>query len=82
MVIEKMIERKERRLTGGIAIQDGNYIGETGNIDEETKKHTHDNIVPLLHAFAKDFLKINYMFWANQAPYFKTDVLSCFRNEE
>ena len=65
----------------GIAIQDGNYIGETGNIDEETKKKTHDNIVPLLHAFAKDFLKVNYMFWANQDPYFKTDVLSCFRND-
>jgi len=62
----------------GIAVQDGNYIGETGDVDEETKKKTHANIVPLLHDFAKDFLKINYMFWANQEPYFKTDVLSCF----
>ncbi len=62
----------------GIAVQDGNYIGETGDTDEETKKKAHDNIVPLLHSFAKDFLKINYMFWANQEPYFKTDVLSCF----
>ncbi|MFT3980449.1 MAG: hypothetical protein QM687_08270 [Ferruginibacter sp.] len=64
----------------GIAIQDGNYIGETGDTDEETKKNPHDNIVPLLHAFAKDFLRVNYMFWANQEPYFKTDVLSCFSN--
>jgi hypothetical protein len=62
----------------GIAIQDGNYIGETGDIDEDSKKKKHINIVPLLHDFAKDFLKINYMFWANQEPYFKTDVLSCF----
>ena len=66
----------------GIAVQDGNYIGETGDIDEETKKKTHNNIVPLLHAFAKDFLKINYMFWVNQEPYFKTDVLSCFPSEK
>jgi hypothetical protein len=66
----------------GIAVQDGNYIGETGDIDEEMKKKTHDNIVPLLHDFAKDFLKINYMFWANQEPYFETDVLSCFSNDK
>ena len=65
----------------GIAIQDGNYIGETGDIGEEKKKETHANIVPLLHAFAKDFLRINYMFWVNQEPYFKMDVLSCFSND-
>lgn len=66
----------------GIAVQDGNYIGETGDINEESKKKPHMNMVPLLHAFAKDFLKINYMFWVNQEPYFKTDVLSCFSNEK
>jgi hypothetical protein len=66
----------------GIAIQDGNYIGETGNTGEGIKKKPHDNIVALLHGFAKDFLKINYMFWANQEPYFKTDVLSCFSNDK
>jgi hypothetical protein len=66
----------------GIAVQDGNYIGETGDTDEETKKKPHKNIVPLLHEFAKDFLKINYIFWSNQEPYFKTDVLSCFSNHK
>lgn len=65
----------------GIAVQDGNYIGETGDVDEAKKKDAHTNLVPLLHAFAKDFLKINYMFWVNQEPYFKEDVLSCFYNE-
>ena len=65
----------------GIAIEDGNYIGETGDATEDKAK-THESIVPLLHAFAKDFLKINYMFWANQEPYFKTDVLSCFCNDK
>jgi len=65
----------------GIAVQDGNYIGETGEIDDEKKKKTHDNIVPLLHAFAKDFLRINYMFWVDQEPYFKTDVLTCFSKD-
>jgi hypothetical protein len=65
----------------GIAVQDGNYIGETGDIDEEKKKSAHTNIVPLLHAFAKDFLKINYIFWVNQEPYFTEDVLSCFSRD-
>lgn len=64
----------------GIAIEDGNYIGETGDATEDKSK-IHENIVPLLHAFAKDFLKVNYMFWANQEPYFKQDVLSCFNND-
>lgn len=65
----------------GIAIEDGNYIGETGDATEDKTK-THESIVPLLHAFAKDFLKVNYMFWSNQEPYFKGDVLSCFCNDK
>jgi len=62
----------------GIAIQDGNYVGETGNnkmvVDRE-------NIVPILHAFAKDFMKVNYMFWVYQEPYFSEDVIPCLSNE-
>ena len=65
----------------GIAIQDGNYMGYTGadrvSIDPKAI-HDRKNIVPLLHAFAKDFLKVQYMFWVNQEPYFQEDVLSCF----
>jgi hypothetical protein len=62
----------------GIAVQDGNYIGQTATM-EVIKDHK--NIVPLLHAFAKDFLKVNYMFWSNQEPYFQQDVLPCFISE-
>ena len=58
-----------------IAVQDGNYFGQT-NSDENHRKRA--NIVPKLHAFAEDFLNVKYMFWANQAPYFKEDVLPCF----
>lgn len=59
----------------GIAIQDGNYIGLTNS--EEIQKE-RENIVPLLHAFARDFLRVDYMFWVNQEPYFEQDVLPCF----
>lgn len=67
----------------GIAIQDGNYIGKTG-ADQDYNEHKNsglierNNIVPLLHAFAKDFLKVKYMFWVNQEPYFSEDVIPCF----
>lgn len=62
----------------GIAIQDGNYVGETGNNDIVVDR---ENIVPILHAFAKDFMKVNYMFWVYQEPYFSEDVIPCLSNE-
>ena len=65
----------------GIAIQDGNYIGVTGNESAGAEKITPKNIVPLLHAFAKDFLKVDYMFWVNQEPYFKEEVIPYFSKE-
>ena len=62
----------------GIAIQDGNYIGETGNSNIVSVR---ENIVPILHAFARDFLKVKYMFWVCQEPYFTEDVIPCFDND-
>lgn len=59
----------------GIAIQDGNYIGAT-NSDAQVADRV--SLVPKLHAFAADFLEVDYMFWVNQAPYFEGDVLTCF----
>jgi hypothetical protein len=66
----------------GIAVQDGNYIGKTGaDIDYDENDNLEEgrnNIVPMLHAFAKDFLKVDYIFWVDQEPYFEEDVLPCF----
>ncbi len=68
----------------GIAIQDGNYIGKTG-ADEDYRKQEdigvkkRENMVPMLQAFAKDFLHVNYMFWVYQEPYFTEDVLPCLK---
>ncbi len=71
----------------GIAIQDGNYIGKTGTYKEYNKHKDegldgHENIVPLLHAFAKDFLRVKYMFWVCQEPYFSEDVIPCFTTND
>lgn len=64
----------------GIAIQDGNYIGNTGN-DIEESGNNRNNIIPILHGFAKDFLRVNYMFWVNEEPYFIEYVSPCFSKD-
>lgn len=70
----------------GIAVQDGNYTGKTGadlNYNKNDGKDfgSHTNIVPMLYNFAKDFLKVSYMFWVNQEPYFEEDVIPCFSSK-
>ena len=62
----------------GIAVQDGNYIEKTNTHKIVSKRK---NIVPLLHAFADDFLKVNYMFWVHQEPYFSEDVIPYFSSQ-
>ncbi len=59
----------------GIAVQEGNYIEETGSDKIVAER---ENLVPMLHAFAKDFMRVNYMFWVYQEPYFSEDVIPCF----
>lgn len=75
-----MMHEKKYTVPLGIAIQDGNYTGETGDV-QVNKTDNHKNIVPLLHAFAKDFLKVRYMFWVNQEPYFTDDLIPCFNSK-
>ncbi len=81
-----MMHEYEYTVPLGIAIQDGNYIGKTG-ADQDYNEHSdnrlneHENIVPLLHAFAKEFIKVKYMFWVNQEPYFSEDVVPCLSND-
>jgi hypothetical protein len=61
----------------GVAVQDGNYTGTTG----ENLKPTGPwpNNVPKLYDFAKNYLKAHYIFWAAQEPYFSHDVVPFFR---
>ncbi|MEM9417655.1 MAG: hypothetical protein AAGA25_01200 [Planctomycetota bacterium] len=62
-----------------VAVQDGNYTGLTGadflpgaNTAEDLEKQAAQtkNLVPMLHAFASDFLRVDYMFWVHQEPHF------------
>jgi hypothetical protein len=33
------------------------------------------------HAFLQREQRVDYMFWADQAPYFEEDVLKCFKKQ-
>ena len=50
-------------------------VGQTGTT--EIVSGERPNLVPLLHAFARDFLEVDYMFWVDQEPYFTDDLLGC-----
>jgi hypothetical protein len=79
-----MMHEHEYTVPLGIAVQDGNYIGITGadgDYEENLDKGAieHKNLVPLLHGFAKNFLRVDYMFWVHQEPYFSDDVIPCMK---
>jgi hypothetical protein len=77
-----MMHEHEYSVPLGIAIQDGNYIGQTGADGEIAMqvKATRKNLVPMLFEFARDFMKVDYMFWVDQEPYFQEDVLPCLQS--
>lgn len=69
----------EYRVPLGIAVQDGNYIGYTGADGDiaDSVKTQRKNLAPMLYEFARDFMRVNYIFWVDQTPYFEEDVLPC-----
>ncbi|MEM7603667.1 MAG: hypothetical protein AAF357_19920, partial [Verrucomicrobiota bacterium] len=79
-----LMHEHEYSVPMGIAVQRGNYIGMTGaDVDPGQDIPTGDlegsSDVPMLHAFAKHFLKVKYIFWQNEEPYFTRDVLNHLR---
>lgn len=52
----------------GIAVQDGNYEDE----DPKTQKRV---TVPELLKFATGYLKVDYIFWCTQEPYYSKELL-------
>lgn len=60
----------------GVAVQDGNYSGTTNEIIVPQKPWP--NLVPELDAYARNYLKVDYIFWGAQEPYFSHDVVPYF----
>jgi hypothetical protein len=60
------------RVPTGIAVQDGNYGDEN---PENGKRIT----IPELLAFATTYLKVDYIFWCTQEPYYSRQLLPFFK---
>jgi hypothetical protein len=73
-------KRKTGKLTLGIAVQDGNYFGETGKAQLKPGEAWPD-IVPELANYAKETLGASYLFWSIQEPYFSQNVIPFFSRE-
>jgi len=63
-----LIHQFSRQIPMGIAVQDDNLA----DIDPKTRKPV---TVQELTEFATDYLRVNYIFWGTQEPYFTRDVL-------
>lgn len=58
----------------GIAVQDGNY----GDVNPDTGKRA--DIAELLK-FASDYLKIDYIFWCTEEPYYSQELIPFMRKK-
>jgi hypothetical protein len=63
-----LIRESAGKVPTGLAVQDGNY----GDIDPKTQKRA--TIRDLLK-FGRDELKLDYIFWCTQEPYFSSEVV-------
>jgi hypothetical protein len=59
-------------IPSGVAVQDGNY----GDVNKETGKRA--DIAELLK-FATDYLKVDYVFWCTEEPYYSTELIPFMR---
>lgn len=56
----------------GIAVQDGNYE----DLNPKTEKRI---TIAELNKFAKEYLKVDYIFWCTQEPYYSEDLIPFLR---
>jgi hypothetical protein len=58
----------------GVAVQDGNYA----HVNPQTKKQV--SIAEII-AFATDYLKVDYIFWCTEEPYFSEQLIPFFKSK-
>jgi len=67
-----LIREASGAVTTGVAVQDGNYE----DVDQKTGKRV---TVPELLDFATNYLKVDYVFWCTQEPYYSGEVIPFFK---
>jgi len=63
-----LIAARRMRVRAGVAVQDG-------NLAERDPASGKPVTVAELHAFARDRLRLDYVFWGTEEPYYSRDVL-------
>jgi hypothetical protein len=63
------------RVPTGIAVQDGNY-------EHKNPKSGQPVTIPELVGFAADYLKVDYVFWCTQEPYYSRDLIPFLRTQK
>jgi hypothetical protein len=76
----KLMHELNSSIPVGIAVQNGNYGGTTG--DDIKPTEPWPNIVPDLYGYAASYLNVNYIFWGAQEPYFSHDVVPYFEGKK
>lgn len=64
----KLIRESSGIIPTGVAVQEGNYSHVNPNTGSRVT-------VEEIYAFARDYLKLNYIFWCTQAPFYNKDVI-------
>jgi hypothetical protein len=67
-----LIRESSGIIPSGIAVQDGNY----GDVNKETGKRA--DIAELIK-FADEYLKVDYIFWCTEEPYYSTELIPFMR---
>ena len=68
-----LIRESSGRVPTGIAVQDGNYA----DVNRETGKRA--DIGELL-SFATEYLKLDYIFWSTEEPYYSQELIPFMRS--
>jgi len=67
-----LIRRCAGRVSTGIAVQDGNY-------EHQNPKTGRQVTIADLVGFATDYLKVDYVFWCTQEPYYSEQLIPFLR---
>lgn len=63
------------RVPSGIAVQEGNY-------ENQNPKTGRQVTIPDLIEFATDYLKVDYIFWCTQEPFYSRDVVPLLQSRK
>jgi hypothetical protein len=67
-----LIRDRPDGVVAGVAVQFGNY-------EFQHRRTGHRITVPELHAYARDELHLDYLFWSTEEPFYTRDVLPYLR---